>query len=143
MSLQLVLYKIPFFHSSFLHSRHWGLVLCHEWQYFFFLVVVLFRSLDSLLWILFLIVCFLSKIVDSPRPSSVIFWIWIIFLKGCFWGVFLYDSQGFSFDKSFFNIWRGTRGEMCVQEGLPLLKMCLCIKDRFFLESCAFVYNRV
>ena len=32
---------------------------------------------------------------------------------------------------------------MCVQEGFHLFKMCLCIKDRFFLESCAFVYNRV
>ena len=38
----LVLYKIPFFHSRFLYSRHWWLVLCHEWQYFFFLLVVLF-----------------------------------------------------------------------------------------------------
>ena len=37
--------------------------------------------------------------------------------------------------------WRVTRGEMCVQEGL--FKMRLCNKDRFFLESCAFVYNRV
>ena len=44
---------------------------------------------------------------------------------------------------SFFNIWRVTRGEMCVQEAFRLFKMCLCIKDRFFLESCAFVYNRV
>ena len=44
---------------------------------------------------------------------------------------------------SFFNIWRVTRGEMCVQEAFRLFKMCLCIKDKFFLESCAFVYNRV
>ena len=44
---------------------------------------------------------------------------------------------------SFFNIWRVTRGEMYVQEVFRLFKMCLCIKDRFFLESCAFVYNRV
>ena len=32
-----------------------------------------FRSLDSLLWILFLIVGFLSKFVGSLRPSSVFF----------------------------------------------------------------------
>ena len=32
-----------------------------------------FRTLDSLLWILFLIVGFLSKIVGSLRPSSVFF----------------------------------------------------------------------
>ena len=44
---------------------------------------------------------------------------------------------------SFFNIWRVARGEMCVQEAFHSFKMCLCIKDRFFLESCAFVYNRV
>ena len=43
----------------------------------------------------------------------------------------------------FFNIWRVTRGEMSVEEGFRLFKTCLCIKDRFFLESCAFVYNRV
>ena len=29
---------------------------------------------------------------------------------------------------------------MCVQEGFRSFKMCLCVKDRFFLESCAFVY---
>ena len=29
----------------------------------------------------------------------------------------------------FFNIWRVTRGEMCVQEAFRLFKMCLCIKD--------------
>ena len=47
-----------------------------------------FRSLESLLWILFLIVGFLSKIVGSLRPSNVFFKIWIIFLKGFFWKVF-------------------------------------------------------
>ena len=31
---------------------------------------------------------------------------------------------------------------MCVLEGFRFLKMCLYIKDRVFLESCAFVYNR-
>ena len=56
---------------------------------------------------------------------------------------FSQDSQGFSFDKSLFSIWRVTRDEMCIQEGFRLFKMCLCIKDRFFLESCAFVYNCV
>ena len=30
-----------------------------------------------------------------------------------------------------------------MQEGFRLFKMGLCIKDRVFLESCAFVYNRV
>ena len=38
---------------------------------------------------------------------------------------------------------RVTRGEMCVLEGFRFFKMCLYIKGRFFLESCAFVYNRV
>ena len=28
---------------------------------------------------------------------------------------------------------------MCAQEGFRLFKMCLCIKDTFFLESCASV----
>ena len=41
-SFKSELYKIPVFHSSFLSSRHRGLVLCHEWQYFFFLHAVLF-----------------------------------------------------------------------------------------------------
>ena len=31
---------------------------------------------------------------------------------------------------------------MCVLEGFRFLKMCLYMKDRVFLESCAFVYNR-
>ena len=72
-----------------------------------------FRFLDSLLWILFLIIGFLSKMVGSLRPSSVFFFflIWTTFLKGCFWGVF-----------------------SCVQEGFRLYKMCLCIKDRFSLN---------
>ena len=43
----------------------------------------------------------------------------------------------------FFNTWRVTPGEMCVQEGFRLFKMCLCIKDRFFLESCASVSTTV
>ena len=30
-----------------------------------------------------------------------------------------------------------------MQEAFRLFKMCLCIKDRFFLESCAFVYVTV
>ena len=46
-------------------------------------------------------------------------------------------------DKSFFNTRRVTRGKMCVLEGFRFFKMCLYIKDRFFLESSAFVYNRV
>ena len=75
LKLWLVLYKITFFHSSFLYSRHWGLVLCHEWQYFFFLLAVVFRSLDSLLWFLLLIVDFLSKFVGSLRPWSVFFFL--------------------------------------------------------------------
>ena len=36
-----------------------------------------------------------------------------------------------------------TRGEMCVLEGFRLFKMCLYIKDGFFVDSCAFVYNCV
>ena len=84
-----------------------------------------FRSLNYLLWILFLIVGFLSKIVGSLRWSSVFFLIWIILLKVV--------------SEEFFNIWRVTWGKMCVQEGFHLFKMYLCIKDRFFLESCAFV----
>ena len=42
-----------------------------------------------------------------------------------------------------FNTRRVTRGEMCVPEGFRSFKMCLYVKDRFFLQSCAFVYNRV
>ena len=53
-----------------------------------------------------------------------------VFSEEFFW----WDSQGFFFDKSFF---------LCVLEGFRLFKMCLYIKDRSFLESCAFVYNRV
>ena len=34
-------------------------------------------------------------------------------------------------------------GEMCVLEGFYLFKMCLYIMDNFFVESCAYVYNRV
>ena len=30
-----------------------------------------------------------------------------------------------------------------MQEGLPLLKMCLCIKDRFFFGSCTFVFVEI
>ena len=34
-------------------------------------------------------------------------------------------------------------GEMCVLEGFHLFKMCLYIMDNFFVESCAYVYDRV
>ena len=79
-----------------------------------------FRSLDSLLWILFLIVCFLSKIVGSLRPSSVIFKIWIIFLKGCFWGVFPRILKAPSLTNPFltFGEWHEVK---CVCK-----KVCLC-----------------
>ena len=78
-----------------------------------------FGNLESLLWILFLIVGFLSKFVGSLRPSSV-------FLKCEFFSQRLFLRSffaGFSrlpLDKSFFNTWKVTRGEMCVQEGFCL-----------------------
>ena len=87
-----------------------------------------------------LIVGFLSKFVGSLCPSSVFFLKFELFSsKVVSEEFFTQDSQGFSFDKSFFNTWRLTRGEMCAQECFRLFKMCLCMKDRFFLESCASV----
>ena len=101
------------------------------------------RSLDSVLWILFLTEGFLSKIVGSLRPSSFFFLNLNYFPQRLFLRSFFVGFSRLSFDKSFLNIWRVTRGEMCMHEAFRLFKMCLCIKDRFFLESCAFVYNRV
>ena len=83
--------------------------------------------------------------MGSLRPSSVFF-----FLKFELFSSKVVSEEFFRrtfnaspLTNSFFNIWRVTRGEMCVQIAFRLFKMCLCIKDRFFLESCAFVYNRV
>ena len=45
--------------------------------------------------------------------------------------------------ESIFNTWWVTRVKMCVLEGLNWLKMSHDIKDRLFLESVAFVYNRI
>ena len=71
--------------------------------------------------------------MGSLRPSNV-FLLKIELFSSKFVSeeFFSYDSQGFSFDKSFFKVWRVTRGEMCVQEDSSLFKMGLCIKDRFF-----------
>ena len=99
-----------------------------------------FRSLESLLWILFLIVGFLSKFVGSLCPSNNVFIfleIWIIFLK-------VVSEEFFrrvlnSFDKSFFNTWRWHKVKcVCkkVSHGFHLFQMCLCIKDRFFPSLC-------
>ena len=62
--------RFHFYYSSFLYSRHWGLVLCHKWQYFFFLLVCFVLGVFR---ILFLIVGLLSKFVGSLHPSSVFF----------------------------------------------------------------------
>ena len=82
MKLWLVLYKIPFFHSSFLST-----VVTEGWycvtngNISFCSLLFRFRSLDSLLWILFLIVGFLSKFLGSLRPSSVFLEMWIFFFS--------------------------------------------------------------
>ena len=42
-----------------------------------------------------------------------------------------------------FNTLWVTEDEMCVLEGFRLFKMCLHIKDSFFVESCALEYTTV
>ena len=104
-----------------------------------------FRSIDSLSvnFISDRQVSFLSKFVGSLCPSSV-FWHLNVFLQRLFLRSFFVGFVRLLLWQILFNnTWRVTPGEMCVQEGFRLFKMCLCIKDRFFLESCASVSTTV
>ena len=83
-------------------------------------LLLCFRSVDSLPVNFISDRGFLSKFVGSLCQSSV-FKNLKIFLQRSFWGVCLQDSQGFSFDKSFFNTWRVIRDKMCVLEGSRFL----------------------
>ena len=72
-------------------------------------LLLCFRSVDSLPVNFISDRGFLSKFVGSLCQS----------------GVCLQDSQGFSFDKSFFNTWQVTRDKMCVLEGFRFLFKCV------------------
>ena len=142
MELLLVLYKIPFFHSSFLYSRHWGLVSCHESQYFFFLLVVLFEEfrLPSVNFIY----CRFS-IKDCGYPSSTKRFFFLKFelfsSKVVSEELFRRIFKASPLTNSFFNIWRVTRGE-CKKLSV-CLKCVFASRIDFSLNLCAFVYNRV
>ena len=112
--------------------------MCHERQYFFFLLVVFLKRLDSLSVNFISDIRFSIKVCGYPLSIERFLKFAIFSSKVvsagelCSW-----DSQGFCFDKSLFNNWRMTRGEMSVLEGFCWFKMCLYSKDRFFAESCA------
>ena len=72
------------------------------------------------LWTLYLIEVFYQSLWVASVNQAFLK-IWKIFLQRSFWGVCLQDSQGFSFDKSFFNTWRVIRDKMCVLEGFRFL----------------------
>ena len=80
----------------------------------------MFQEFRLPLWTLYLIESFLSKFVGC-LCQSIVFKIWNIFLE-CSLRSLLRDSQGFSLDKSFFNTWQVTKGEMYVLEGFCFLK---------------------
>ena len=104
-----------------------------------------FRSIDSLSvnFISDRQVSFLSKFVGSLCPSSVFLTFECFSSKVVSEEFFRRILKASPLTNPFFNTWRVTPGEMCVQEGFRLFKMCLCIKDRFFLESCASVSTTV
>ena len=78
--------------------------------------------------------------MGSLRPSNVFFFNLNYFPQRFFLKSFFSKILKASpLTNPFFNIWRVTRGEMCVQEGSRSFKMGLCIKYRFFLESCALI----
>ena len=55
-----------------------------------------------------------------------------------FWNGVQYESRGFTLHESFYAWWVAGEG-MCVIRGFRQLEMIVNIKDRFFLESFAFV----
>ena len=102
-----------------------------------------FRSLDSLLWSLFLIVGFLSKIVGSLRPSSVFFFKFELFSSKVVSEEFFRRILKASPLANPFITLGGWHEVKCVCKKVSVCLKCVFASRIEFFWILCFVFNRV